>query len=164
MNPKRLWQRIQQGHFHNVHFADLCRLMEAFGFVLERQSATSHRIYRHPDVHDKMNVQPRRDGSAKHYQVRQLRDLVQEYDLKLEGGRCRVTDYAINIFYDDEDGDYIAVVPDLKGCSAFGGTPEEALREVLVAKQLWLDVAREHGDPIPEPRWRPESAPERAAG
>jgi len=60
-----------------------------------------------------------------------------------------VTDYAINIFYDDEDGDYIAVVPDLKGCSAFGGTPEEALREVLVAKQLWLDVAREHGDPHP---------------
>jgi len=40
----------------------------------------------HSDVHDKMNVQPRRDGSAKHYQVRQLRDLVQEYDLKLEGG------------------------------------------------------------------------------
>lgn len=75
-----------------------------------------------------------------------------------------MTDYTINIFYDDEDGDYIAVVPDLKGCSAFGGTPEEALREVLVAKQLWLDVAREHGDPIPARRWRPESAPERAAG
>jgi predicted RNase H-like HicB family nuclease len=75
-----------------------------------------------------------------------------------------VSDYAINIFYDEEDGDYIAAVPDLKGCSAFGDTPEEALKEVLIAKELWLEVAREHGDPIPEPRWRPESAPERATG
>lgn len=75
-----------------------------------------------------------------------------------------MSDYAINIFYDDEDGDYIAVVPDLKGCSAFGDTPEEALRQVLVAKEGWLEVARKHGDPIPEPRWRPESAAERAAG
>ncbi len=75
-----------------------------------------------------------------------------------------MSDYAINIFYDEEDGDYIAVVPDLKGCSAFGETPEDALREIQIAKQLWLDSAREHGDPIPEPRWRPETAPERAAG
>lgn len=75
-----------------------------------------------------------------------------------------MSDYAINIFYDEADGDYIAVVPDLKGCSAFGDTPEDALREIQIAKRLWLDSAKAHGDPIPEPRWRPETAPQRAAG
>jgi predicted RNA binding protein YcfA (HicA-like mRNA interferase family) len=83
MNPKRLWERIQQGHVHNIDFGDFCRLIEAFGFVFERQSGTSHRIYRHADVRDKVNVQPRRDGSAKHYQVRQLQNAVLEYDLEL---------------------------------------------------------------------------------
>lgn len=49
-----------------------------------------------------------------------------------------MNEYAINIFYDQEDGDYIALIPDLKGCSAFGNTPEEALRQVLIAKEGWL--------------------------
>jgi predicted RNase H-like HicB family nuclease len=42
-------------------------------------------------------------------------------------------------------------VPDLEGCSAWGDTPEDAMREILIAKQLWLEVAQEFGDPIPEP-------------
>lgn len=64
--------------------------------------------------------------------------------------------YAIAIFPDEEDGDYIAIVPDLRGCSAFGDTPEDALREIQIAKELWLESARDHFDKIPEPRWRPE--------
>lgn len=84
MNPKRLWDRIQQGHVHNIHFADFCRLIEAFGFDLDRQES-SHRIYLRDAVVERVNVQPMRDGSAKHYQVRQFRDLVKEYDLKLKG-------------------------------------------------------------------------------
>lgn len=64
-------------------------------------------------------------------------------------------DYHINIFYSQEDGEYIADIPDLKYCSASGATPEEALREVLVAKTLWLEAARNNGKPIPEPRYRP---------
>ena len=87
MNPKRLWERIQQGHFHNIDFADFCCLLEALGFLLERQQGTSHRIYRHPALHEKMNIQPRRDGSAKHYQARQLKNLALEYDLELGGER-----------------------------------------------------------------------------
>lgn len=63
-------------------------------------------------------------------------------------------DYHINIFYREEDEAYIADIPDLKYCSAHGDTPEEALREVLIAKALWLEVAEE-GLPIPEPRYRP---------
>ncbi|HEX2620304.1 MAG TPA: type II toxin-antitoxin system HicB family antitoxin [Phototrophicaceae bacterium] len=64
-------------------------------------------------------------------------------------------DYHINIFWSQEDGEYIADIPDLEPCSASGATPEEALHEVLIAKQLWLEVAREKGFPIPEPKYRP---------
>ena len=66
-----------------------------------------------------------------------------------------MTDYHINIFYSDEDGGYIADIPDLDSCSAFGDTPEKALAEVEQAKQAWLDAARQSGKPIPPPRYRP---------
>ncbi len=64
-------------------------------------------------------------------------------------------DYHINIFYSEEDGGYIADIPDLKACSAFGTTPEEALRQVAVAKKTWLEAARTAGKPIPAPKYRP---------
>ncbi|MEH2166502.1 MAG: type II toxin-antitoxin system HicB family antitoxin [Nostoc sp.] len=61
--------------------------------------------------------------------------------------------YHINIFYSEEDDGYIADIPDLKYCSAFGSTEEEALREVLQAKAAWLDAAKVEGKLIPEPRY-----------
>jgi predicted RNase H-like HicB family nuclease len=64
-------------------------------------------------------------------------------------------DYHVNIFYSEEDEGYIADIPDLKHCSAFGTTPEEALHEVLKAKEAWIEAARANGKPIPEPRFRP---------
>ncbi len=64
-------------------------------------------------------------------------------------------DYHVNVFYSEEDEGYIADIPDLEYCSAFGTTPEEALCEVLKAKEAWLSAAREHHKPIPEPRYRP---------
>jgi len=64
-------------------------------------------------------------------------------------------DYHINIFYSEEDEGYIADIPDLKYCSAFGETPEEALREVLIAKEAWLEAARVEDKPIPLPRYKP---------
>jgi predicted RNase H-like HicB family nuclease len=66
-----------------------------------------------------------------------------------------MTDYHINIFYSDEDGGYIADIPDLDSCSAFGDTPELALAEVAQAKQAWLEAARQAGKPVPLPRYRP---------
>jgi predicted RNase H-like HicB family nuclease len=66
-----------------------------------------------------------------------------------------VSDYHINIFSSDEDGGYIADIPDLDSCSAFGATPEEALAAVEVAKDLWLKAARDAGRAIPAPRYRP---------
>jgi len=64
-------------------------------------------------------------------------------------------DYHINIFYSDEDEGYIADIPDLVSCSAFGHTPEEALREVQIVKEAWLEAAKAEGKPIPEPNYRP---------
>ena len=66
-----------------------------------------------------------------------------------------MTDYHINIFYSKADGGYIADIPDLKYCSAFGETPEDAVREVLKAKEAWLGSARDAGKSIPRPRYRP---------
>ena len=64
-------------------------------------------------------------------------------------------DYHINIFYSEEDGGYIADIPDLDSCSAFGETPEQALAEVEQAKKACLEAARQAGKPIPQPRYRP---------
>ena len=64
-------------------------------------------------------------------------------------------DYHINIFYSEEDGCYVADIPDLKVCSAFGNTPEEALSQVTMAKEAWVQAAKATGKPVPEPRYRP---------
>jgi len=50
--------------------------------------------------------------------------------------------YAIEIFYSEEDQGHIAIVPELPGCSAFGETEEEALKEAKVAIVLWLETAK----------------------
>lgn len=64
-------------------------------------------------------------------------------------------DYHINIFFSPEDEGYIADIPDLEFCSAFGKTPFEALTEVEKAKKLWLETAKELNKNIPEPKYRP---------
>ncbi|KYC41353.1 hypothetical protein WA1_21860 [Scytonema hofmannii PCC 7110] len=64
-------------------------------------------------------------------------------------------DYHINIFYSEEDEGYIADIPDLKFCSAWGATPEEALHEVMLAKAAWLESATAESKLIPQPKYRP---------
>ena len=59
--------------------------------------------------------------------------------------------YAIVISYSQEDEGYIATVPELPGCSAFGGTEVEAIAEVKVAASLWLSAARKAGRKVPGP-------------
>jgi predicted RNase H-like HicB family nuclease len=66
-----------------------------------------------------------------------------------------MSDYHINVFYSEPDGGYIADIPDLKSCCAFGHTPEEALREVQIAKTAWLETCRAKRKPTPKPRHRP---------
>ncbi len=64
-------------------------------------------------------------------------------------------DYHVNIFYSDADGGYIADIPDLEACSAFGATAAVALAELEVARAAWIDAAHAHGKPVPEARYRP---------
>lgn len=66
-----------------------------------------------------------------------------------------MTDYHINIFFSAEDDGYIADIPDLQACSAFGSTAAQALSELELAKAAWLESARANGKAIPEPRYRP---------
>lgn len=64
-------------------------------------------------------------------------------------------DYHINVFYSEKDKSYVADIPDLKYCSALGDTPEEAVREVQIAKTAWVEAAKKRGKRVPEPRYRP---------
>jgi predicted RNase H-like HicB family nuclease len=68
-----------------------------------------------------------------------------------------VKDYHINILWSDEDGGYIADIPDLEACSAFGATAAEALAEVERAKAARIEAARAAAKPIPVPHYRPQS-------
>lgn len=60
--------------------------------------------------------------------------------------------YAIEIFYSAEDEGYIAVVPELPGCSAFGESEEESLEQIKIAMALWLVTARKERRKIPKPQ------------
>lgn len=60
--------------------------------------------------------------------------------------------YPIVVFWSDEDGEFIADIPDLKYCSAGGDTPKAAVHEVMIARDAWLAVARENGAILPDPR------------
>ena len=62
--------------------------------------------------------------------------------------------YEIIMYWSNEDDAFIAEVPELPGCMAHGDTQEEALANIKEAMRLWVDTAREFGDPIPEPRGR----------
>ncbi|HFQ13413.1 MAG TPA: type II toxin-antitoxin system HicB family antitoxin [Gammaproteobacteria bacterium] len=62
--------------------------------------------------------------------------------------------YETIIYWSDEDESFIAEVPELPGCMAHGASQDEALSNAKEAIQLWLDTAREFGDPIPEPKGR----------
>jgi predicted RNase H-like HicB family nuclease len=53
--------------------------------------------------------------------------------------------------FSEEDGGWIATIPELPGASAYGDTPEEAVRELQTAKEVLLDAYRQDGCPIPNP-------------
>lgn len=62
--------------------------------------------------------------------------------------------YEIQLYWSEEEKNYAARVPDLYGCISYGETLETALENVKKAIDLWLDIARECGDPIPTPNTR----------
>jgi len=60
--------------------------------------------------------------------------------------------YEIIIYWSREDVAFISEVPELPGCMAHGETPEDALKNAKEAIRLWIDTAKEFGDPVPEPK------------
>ncbi len=62
--------------------------------------------------------------------------------------------YEIIIYWNSEDHVFVAEVPELPGCMAHGDTEESALKNVKEAMRLWIDTAREFGDPVPEAKGR----------
>ena len=62
--------------------------------------------------------------------------------------------YETIIFWSEEDQAYLAEIPELPGCIAHGDSYESALANAKDAIQLWIDTAREFGDPVPEPKGR----------
>ena len=59
--------------------------------------------------------------------------------------------YPVKIFWSEEDEGFIALVPDLPGCSAWGATEDEALKESHDAIAAWIEAARSAGKSIPGP-------------
>ncbi len=62
--------------------------------------------------------------------------------------------YEVIIYWSDEDQAFIAEVPELPGCAADGATYQEALTNVEVIIQEWIETAKESKRPIPEPKGR----------
>jgi predicted RNase H-like HicB family nuclease len=62
--------------------------------------------------------------------------------------------YEVIIYWSDEDQAFLAEVPELPGCIADGAIYQEALKNVEVIIQEWIDTARELGRPVPEPKGR----------
>lgn len=149
MGPANLLKRLARGDLANVTFRDMQKLVEAFGFRLVRVSG-SHHLDARPDVREVLNLQEEGRGEAlPGAAVRQSGRAVRS----VTGGA--VSDYHINVVWSDEDRGYIADIPDLEGCSAFGETPEQALAEVALAKTAWIEAARDTGRSVTEPPYRP---------
>ena len=62
--------------------------------------------------------------------------------------------YEIIIYWTNEDSVYVAEVPELPGCCAHGKSYDEALTSAQEAITLWIDTAKEFGDPVPQPKGR----------
>ena len=60
--------------------------------------------------------------------------------------------YEVVIYWSKEDGVFVAEAPELPGCLTHGSTQGAALEQINQAMDLWLETAREFGDPIPEPK------------
>ena len=65
-----------------------------------------------------------------------------------------MTKYEIIICWSESDDAFVAEIPELKGCIAHGNTQDEALREVNYVASEWIEIAKEKGWQIPEPKGR----------
>lgn len=81
MNKKKLLKKILQGS-KNIKFDDFVKLIEAYGFILDRVSG-SHNIFKRKDVSELINIQ-NVNGEVKPYQIKQFFSIIEKYDIKLK--------------------------------------------------------------------------------
>jgi predicted RNase H-like HicB family nuclease len=74
--------------------------------------------------------------------------------LKHRPGDLEMTKYEVVIYWSDQDQAFVAEAPALPGCAAHGSTQEVALASVKEAIRLWIEMAKELGNPVPQPRGR----------
>jgi len=117
---------------------DLCRLLERLGF--EKRVQGSHHLFRKSGVEEKINLQRAGANPRGHTEGEAWFEAMIKYE--------------VIIYWSAEDEAFVADVPELPGCSAHGGTQESALSNAQDAIRLWVDTAKEFGDPIPEPKGR----------
>lgn len=77
---RKLFEKLVAGSM-DIRFDDFLVLLQRFGFVLDRTHG-SHHVFIHPDIAELLSVQPRKDGKAKPYQLRQFLKLIEEHSLK----------------------------------------------------------------------------------
>jgi predicted RNA binding protein YcfA (HicA-like mRNA interferase family) len=82
VKPSKILDKILSGS-KNIRFEELVTLLNGLGFILKRVSG-SHHIFKHPDVPEVLSIQPDKNGQAKPYQMKQLLEMIETYDLTLE--------------------------------------------------------------------------------
>lgn len=81
--PKKILQAVLSGRQdQNIRFTDLGKLLTVLSF--DERIKGDHHIFTRPDVEEIINLQPRRDGKAKAYQVKQVRAIITKYKLGLD--------------------------------------------------------------------------------
>lgn len=85
VNRQRLLDKLLSGS-KDITFREFVALLEGFGFRLDRMRG-SHHVFVHPLIGEMLSIQPRKDGKAKPYQLRQVLKLVEEYNLELKEDR-----------------------------------------------------------------------------
>jgi predicted RNase H-like HicB family nuclease len=140
-----------------IRFDALCALLRWLGFV-ERHTDGSHHVFYRAGIPEILNVQPRKDGSCKPYQARQVRDISLKHGLS-SGWTPRLAmspdyRYEIVIYWSEPDQAFVAEVPELAGCAADGPTYRGALEQAELAIGEWVSTAAELGREIPKPRGR----------
>ena len=80
---KKVFEKVLSGTGDsNIKFSDFKKLIQLLGF--KERIKGDHFIYSKAGIIETINVQPQRDGKAKPYQVKQVRNLILKYKLILE--------------------------------------------------------------------------------
>ena len=82
MKKRKILEKVLSGS-KNVRFDEFVALLEGFGLVLKRIRG-SHRVFTHPQIPRPFPIQPKGNGQAKPYQIRQFLALIEQYNLKLD--------------------------------------------------------------------------------